>query len=473
MRLDGPVFLFLFFPAVFCLHFLIPEKYGKARNILLLAASLCFLCFGDPLALLLLLFAAFCCWGSGMLMRTRIKFRGLCCALGVTGCLVPMLVFRYADFFAEALNGIGGLSLTLPGMHLPLGIAFFTLQGISYLADVCRGRAEAEKNYFRLLLWLSFFPQLISGPIVRWREFDSVIDTRKCTAEGVVRGMRRMICGLAKKLLLADTLGLAVSAAFSAGDTLSLPLAWLGAFCFLLQIFCDLSGYSDMAVGLGQIFGITLPENFDHPYAAGSLGELWRRWQITVSAWFRDYIYIPLGGSRKGAFRALLCKWLVWICAGLWYIPGWCGLIGGVFSGLLMTIETLAGSGKKRRRKRRKIHWYQHLYTWIAAALIFVLLRADDLAGALTYYRAMFTGVNLSMASFSAAVQLLTPMMLAAILCAILLPSPAAEKIGQFFARKLPRFTQIAASLITLALLIACILSAAGAVHPAGFFYRF
>lgn len=472
MTLTGPAFLFLFLPAVFCLHLLIPEKYTLARNIVLLTASLLFLGFGDPLALLLMLFTALWSWGSAWLMRNQLKRRALFCAGGVLGCLLPLLIFRYADFFAASVNDIAGTAWKLPGLHLPLGIAFFTLQGISYVCDVYRCRAEAQKYFYKVLLWLSFFPQLISGPVVRWNEVGKAIDTRSVTAEGVTKGLRRMIVGLAKKLLLADTLAAAVNAAFSSGDTLALPLAWLGAFCFMLQIYFDLAGYCDMAVGLGLMFGFTLPESFDSPYAAGSVTEMWKRWQITVSAWFRDYVYIPMGGSRKGAFRTLLHKWVVWLCAGLWYSASWCGLLGGIFSGFVMTLESLHGSGKKRRKKR-KIHWYQHVYTWLFAMLCFVLLRAENLAAAIRYYRAMFLPIHLTRTELTVCTQQLTPAVIGAVVLSFLLALPFPKVIGEKLSARFPRFAEFTGSLLTLALLVLCMLSLGGAVHPQSFFWRF
>ncbi|MBQ3940772.1 MAG: MBOAT family protein [Oscillospiraceae bacterium] len=472
MTFSSPVFLFLFFPLTVCGYFLIPAKYLRGRNALLTVASLIFYAFGEPFAMLLMLLVVAWSWGSALLMGKYPKRKRLFQVLGVLGDLAVLILYKYADFLITSANSLFGTALPLMRLRLPIGISFFVFQAVSYVMDTARGEAEPQKSYLRLLLYISFFPQLIAGPIVRYQTVADALSDRKTTPELLAKGIRRMIFGLSKKLLIADTLGQIADAVYGMESPL-LPAAWLGAVCYAFQIFYDFSGYSDMAIGMGQVFGFQFPENFRYPYCAGTLTDFWRRWHISLTTWFRQYLYIPLGGNRRGRLRTVLNKWIVFLCTGLWHGASWNFVIWGIIHGFFMTLEQLCSGGKRKSGKPPRTKWYLHIYTLLVVVLAFVVFRADDLPAALRMYRAMFTPVSLSGASFSAALQQLSPLVLTALGAAVLFATPLPEKTVRCGERHAETVTGVLLGGISLALLVLCMMNAAATVYHPFIYFRF
>ena len=291
------------------------------------------------------------------------------------------------------LNALTGLSAPLLRLALPVGISFYTFQILSYTVDVYRGTVPAQRNFIDLAAYIAMFPQLIAGPIVRYSDIAVQLKTREHSVSEAAAGARRFILGLAKKILLANLLGELVSS-FRASADLSVLYYWLGAIAFTLQIYYDFSGYSDMAIGLGRIFGFRFPENFQYPYLSGSITEFWRRWHISLGSWFRDYLYIPLGGNRKGSARQLLNILLVWLATGLWHGAAWNFVLWGLLYAVLLTAEKLF-----LLRGLQKLHVLNHVYVLLFVTLGFVLFDASSVQDAAQSIRAMFGGGGLPLVS--------------------------------------------------------------------------
>ena len=334
----------LFYAAVLLLWWTLPARWSLARKLLLLAASTFFYAWWSWRFALLLLASAglnHAC-ARAVARRGDARARARFVRLAVVANLALLAFFKYASFLAQNLQA-PGLRVPDPGIALPIGVSFYVFQCVSYLADVYRRTIPAERSLPDFALYVSLFPQLVAGPIVRYASIRDAMHDRSLRADDAAEGLRRFGRGLAKKVLVADTLAKVADAAFPA-DLAGLPqaFAWAGAFCYALQIFYDFSGYSDMAIGLGRVFGFRFPENFDHPYCSTSVREFWRRWHMTLSGWFRDYLYIPLGGSRRGAARTYLNLVLVFALCGLWHGASWCFVLWGLWHGIGLVGERLA-----------------------------------------------------------------------------------------------------------------------------------
>ncbi len=342
MVFSNLIFLYLFLPLCLLLYFL--SRGIAAKNAVLIAFSLLFYAWGEPLYVFLMIGMAAANWAFGLWMgRGRRKLQLVLAVIVNLGCLA---VFKYAGFFVENLNAIFGASLAVPQIPLPIGISFYTFQALSYVIDVYRGQVGVQRSFWRFLLYVSLFPQLIAGPIVRYSDVEQQMDARACNYEDIFYGMTRFCIGLGKKVLLADCAGKVASqildGQLSAATTLGM---WLGVILFTFQIYFDFSGYSDMAIGLGRIFGFKYPENFRLPYIARSITEFWRRWHISLSTFFRDYVYIPLGGNRKHVYLNLL---IVWALTGLWHGASWNFVLWGMYFFVLLCIERLFKAQIKR-----------------------------------------------------------------------------------------------------------------------------
>ena len=313
-------------------------------------------------------------------------------ALDVFINLAIIFIYKYLAFTVKNLNLVLHAHWKVPEIALPIGISFFTFQAISYVIDVYRGRGEAQKNLLNVGLYISFFPQLIAGPIVRYSDIAPELRSRTHTLSDAAAGTRRFVLGLAKKILFANLLGELVSG-FRASQEQSVLYFWLGAAAFTLQIYYDFSGYSDMAIGLGLILGFHFPENFRYPYCAGSITEFWRRWHISLGSWFRDYLYIPLGGNRKGKGRQLLNILLVWLATGLWHGADWTFVLWGLLYAALLTAEKLF-----LLRGLKKLRVLNHIYVLLFVTLGFVLFDADSVRSAAASVCAMFGGGGLPLA---------------------------------------------------------------------------
>ena len=371
-------FLYLFLPLVLGLHWLLPRP---ARNLFLLIASLGFYALGEGgfvLVLVLYLMANHLI-GKAIARAAVPAVRRLLLVAGILGNLLPLLYFKYARFLISGVLGLGGEASWLQGIHLPIGISFFAFQGISYLVDIWRRDVEPEPSLIGFGLYKAFFPQLIAGPVVRYRDVAHEVTQRSLALSDAVEGCRRFAMGLAKKVLVADVVAPLADSAFAQASP-SPAVAWVGVVAYALQIYFDFSGYSDMAIGLARLFGFRFRENFDHPYAAGSIRDFWRRWHISLSTWFRDYLYIPLGGSRRGPARVVLNLLLVFALCGLWHGANWTFVVWGIFHGLLLGGEHLLGD-----RLARVPALARHCYVILAVLIGWVLFRADSLDHALRF----------------------------------------------------------------------------------------
>ena len=337
MVFSSTTFVFFFLPACLILYLLLPGN--KAKNIVLLLFSLVFYAWGEPVYVILMLLSILMNYFVGIFMERIPEWRKFILITGIVLNLAVLGFFKYYGMVIDLVNGITGLSLKAHGLPLPIGISFYTFQALSYVIDLYRRKFNVQKNLFRFALYITMFPQLIAGPIVRYEEVEKQLEQRTVSFENLGKGMGRFIFGLAKKVLLANLLGaLFEKSGFQLGTT-SVLTAWIGLLGFGFQIFFDFSGYSDMAIGLGKMFGFDFPENFDVPYASGSVTEFWRRWHMTLGTWFREYVYIPLGGNRVKAWRHALNILIVWGLTGLWHGAAVNFLLWGLYYGLLLLFE--------------------------------------------------------------------------------------------------------------------------------------
>lgn len=389
-------FLFVFLPVCLGLYLLAPQK---ARNFVLLAASVIFYAWGEGPYILVMAASIVVNWLLGLLLQSAsdVRKRKSLLLLAVALNLSGLCVFKYAGFFyANANTLLSGLDVSWrfegSALHLPVGISFFTFQAMTYVIDIYRRTAVAERNVLRTALYIALFPQLVAGPIVRFGEIAPQIAGSRRATDLIVPGIERFIVGLAKKVLLANTFASAADAAFASSmASLSSADAWVAAVAYSLQIYFDFSGYSDMAIGLGLMFGFRFPENFRYPYISRSLSEFWQRWHITLSTWFRDYLYIPLGGNRCGPVRMYFNLCAVFLLCGLWHGAAWTFVIWGALHGAFLVIER---AGLARALARLKGPWVSlaHVYTLLVVVVTWVFFRAESVQGALDFLKLMFLG---------------------------------------------------------------------------------
>ena len=418
MVFSSLTFLCIFLPAVFILYGLIPSISG--RNILLIIASLIFYAYGEPIYVLLMIGSAVFNYIFALLVgKSAGGRRKLFLILAVVVNLGVLCTFKYTGFIANTINGIFGLQgdamLADPQIVLPIGISFFTFQALSYVIDVYRGQVNAQKNFIYVQLYIAFFPQLIAGPIIKYKDIEQAIASRSRDMDMIAKGLRRFICGLAKKVLIANAMGQAADAIFNAASSDVNTLgAWIGALAYMFQIYYDFSGYSDMAIGLGQMFGFHFKENFQYPYGSSSIKEFWRRWHISLSTWFKEYLYIPLGGNRKGRPRTVINKLIVFFCTGLWHGANWTFVIWGLFHGFFLLIEEYIPFTKKIPK------WLGIIYAMLVVCVGFVVFRADSIGQGVTMIGKMFGGGAASDGSMSIAISQLTPWFIVMFVLAVL-----------------------------------------------------
>lgn len=381
MVFSSGIFLFLFLPIVLLIYYNPLIRSRSFRNIFLFLASIIFYAWGEPVYVLLMLSSITVNWLFGRCIMAG-KNSTVIAALAVVYNLAFLFVFKYLDFAITNCNNLLNLSIPLFGIELPIGISFYTFQAMSYVIDVKRKPELAQRSLLNVGLYIACFPQLIAGPIVRYETVAQQIRERTESWNDVTVGLRRFLWGLAKKVILANNLAKFADLAFD-GTELSTALAWLGAAAYMLQIYFDFSGYSDMAIGLGRMFGFRFDENFNFPYAASGITDFWRRWHISLSTWFRDYVYIPLGGNRVRPARHILNLFLVWLLTGIWHGANWTFILWGLIYFLLLMLE-------KYTPLKRVPKLFGHLYTLLAVCLCWVLFRAASLSSALEYLKAMF-----------------------------------------------------------------------------------
>lgn len=416
-------FLYTFLPCVLILYFLVP---GWLKNTVLLLSSLFFYAWGEPRFVVFMVIAIVQGYVFGLLaekFRDRPKQAKLCLWASAVVSLGLLGYCKYADFFISGFNTLTGLSLPLLHVALPIGISFYTFQILSYVIDVYRGDVTAQRNLIDLAAYVAMFPQLIAGPIVRYADIAPQLKHRTHTLADAAYGARRFILGLSKKVLLANVLYELISAYKSAANV-SVLFVWLYAAAYVLHLYFDFSGYSDMAIGLGRMFGFHFRENFNYPYTATTIKEFWRRWHISLSGWFRDYLYIPLGGNRKGNARTWLNRFLVFFATGLWHGASWTFVLWGLWHGLFSVLED-CGAIPVDKLKGKRIG---QLYTLLVVVLGFTLFRADTLAQAGAMYTAMFSGVGLHWLGTAAVWAKFTPAFALTLCLALLLCTPVARE---------------------------------------------
>lgn len=470
MVFSGLPFLFVFLPVCLLAYFLMPNI--KAKNVVLLIASLTFYAIGEPIWVFLMILSAFVNYGAGLIID---KKRGTVYAkmalIGAIAVGIGFLVaFKYLDFLIQTINSLLPFSrLPLTNIALPIGISFFTFQTMSYTIDVYKNRVGVQKNYFTFLLFVSLFPQLIAGPILRYSDVAAQLENRTTTTDGFCRGITRFIVGCAKKVLLANTIGEVATLIFTEkyiAEGVSVGGTWIGALCLALQIYFDFSGYSDMAIGLGYMFGFEYGENFNYPYISRSVTEFWRRWHISLGSFFRDYVYIPMGGNRKHQFVNLL---VVWSLTGLWHGASWNFVLWGLYYFVFLALEKFV-----LRRKLEKVPVLSNVITLLIVVVGWVLFFFEDMSQCLTALGNMFGFGGAPLWSSSLTTPVINNIAFIAIGIIACLP------IGKFVGEKVRQIKEtkptvwFAASMtFNVVLLFVCVAALVGAAYNPFLYFRF
>ena len=482
MVFSSLTFLCIFLPVILILDRILPGV--RTKNVLLLIASIVFYAYGEPVCVFIML-------GSCILNYLWALFIGKCLdkdkrvlakvivALSVIQNLAVLGVYKYADFAISQINLIPGVSIKPTGIVMPIGISFFTFQAMSYVIDVYRRDCKVQKNPFNVMLYVSFFPQLVAGPIVKYHDIELEISTRKETPEETAKGIRRFICGLTKKVFIANYVAVIADKLFGAAPSqIGALSAWVGAIAYMLQIYFDFSAYSDMAVGLGLMFGFHFKENFNYPYISTSIREFWRRWHISLSTWFKEYLYIPLGGNRKGKVRTVINKFIVFLATGIWHGANWTFIFWGIYHGVFQMIEefvrSLTGKGKKDPDAKPGLiaKGLGHIYAVLVVMVGFVFFRADTLTQGFFWVKQMFAGPFMSTPETTAAngtllLPLMTPLAIFVLAAGVILSAPVKEKLRKYSI--LDKISWV----VTPLLLILCIMNLAGGTYNPFIYFRF
>ena len=450
MLFSSVTFLFFFLPITLMLHQLLPWRW---KNHVLLAASVVFYASGEPVYILLLAFSAFVGWLHGLYMTRHPGHRG---ALVSAICwnLVFLLFFKYADFLTGSINSLLGTAIPALGLSLPIGISFYTFQNMSYVIDVYRGDSKAERNFASYATYLCLFPQLIAGPIVRYSDVARELQERTVDTAQFSRGVIRFLVGLGKKVLLANSIGVLAELTVPDGSVL---FSWLRAIAYTFQIYFDFAGYSDMAIGMGAMMGFQFPENFNYPYLSRSVAEFWRRWHMTLGGWFRDYVYIPLGGSRTSTMKWVRNVLIVWMLTGIWHGASWNFLLWGLYYGILLLVEKFF-LGKYLKGKV-----LPRIYVMLLTILGFVLFHSATASEALLEIGRMFGLGGLPVVNATALYYLRSYAVLL-VLCALGSTPLPKYLAGKIQARKAGVVLQPAMVLAVLLLVTACLVD--GSFNP-------
>lgn len=389
MIFSSLTFLFVFLPIILVIYFFSPKKI---RNLILFIGSLVFYAWGEPIYITIMLFSTVFDYVNGLLIeKYKIEKSNSKAKMILINSIVINLgilcFFKYSNFFIENINNIFNFNMNLLNIALPIGISFYTFQTMSYTIDVYTGTVNVQKNIIDFGTYVTFFPQLVAGPIVKYRDIEKQLKQRNESLQDFEYGSKRLILGLFKKVILANNIGVLWNQISTAPiNNLSILDAWLGAICFTFQIYFDFSGYSDMAIGLGKMFGFHFPENFDYPYEAKSITEFWRKWHISLSSWFKEYVYIPLGGSRNGTRKLIRNILIVWILTGFWHGANWNFILWGLYFGILLIIEKIFL--KKSLEKLPKI--ICHIYTMFFVIISWVIFAFEDILQVAQYLKVMF-----------------------------------------------------------------------------------
>lgn len=389
-------FIFYFLPLVLLVYLIVPKAF---RNIVLLVGSIVFYAFGEPIYVLLLIFSSVVDYIHGLIIDKNRGSKKAKYALisSILINIILLMFFKYADFIIANLNNWFDFGLKQLNLRLPIGISFYTFQTMSYTIDVYRGKARVQRNLFKLSTYVTLFPQLIAGPIVRYKDIEDQLENRTILYDNFAYGIKRFIIGLAKKILIANSLGeLNVLAAETTSP--SVLFYWMGAIAFSLQIYFDFSGYSDMAIGLGRMFNFKFLENFNYPYISKSITEFWRRWHISLGTWFREYVYYPLGGNRTGKTRWLVNILIVWFLTGFWHGASWNFILWGLYFGIILVIEKIV----LNRVLDKLPDIINHIYVVFIVIISFVIFNNEELLDIATSLRGMFGMLNIPFATAEA-----------------------------------------------------------------------
>lgn len=432
MVFSSTVFLFLFLPAVLIAYFICKNRVY--RNAVLLLASIGFYAWGEPVFVWVMLTAVAVNWiGVWFMDRADGKKRKCICGALIGADVLLLFIYKYLTFAVENIQAVLGGEKSDFSLALPIGISFFTFQMMSYVFDVYYGRCKAQKSYWKTALYVSLFPQLIAGPIVRYGTVAQELDDRRELPEEFAQGIIRFIFGLGKKVLLANYLGLLADQVFDGMQTMATLTAWLGAVFYTLQIYFDFSGYSDMAIGLGLVFGFHFPENFNYPYVSSSVTEFWRRWHMSLSAWFRDYVYIPMGGNRVSRPRWIWNLFVVWALTGIWHGANWTFVVWGLYYFILLLFEKCVAHSFLERHRA-----LGHASAMLAVVIGWVIFRCKDLVTAMQFIRTMFGIGSIGIANDVSAELLKSGFIF--LIVALLLSTPVVRKFGICMSRCLTGF---------------------------------
>ena len=388
MIFSSTVFLFIFLPILLLVYYCKLVKSNKVRNIILLIASLLFYAYGEPIYILVMIISIIINYIIGIFIdknKEKKKKKKIYLILGIIFNVLILVFFKYLNFIFDNLSLLFNKELFAYDIALPIGISFYTFSIMSYIIDVYRGEAKVQKNILNVALYVTLFPKLVQGPIVKYGDIEDELVNRKHESKDFTQGVIRFVIGLSKKVIISNYVAIIADNCFSS-EELSVSLAWLGAIAYTLQIYFDFSGYSDMAIGLGKMFGFHFTENFNYPYVAGSITEFWRRWHITLSTWFKNYVYIPLGGNRVKKPRLIFNLLVVWLLTGIWHGANWTFIIWGLLYFILLVIEKLTGLHKKEKFTKT----IGHVYTLFFVIIGWVFFRAENLQAAISYLGKMF-----------------------------------------------------------------------------------
>ncbi len=471
MLFSSMVFLFLFLPIVLMLYYASPRK---VRNLILFVFSLVFYAWGEPKYVFLMIASTIVAYITGLLADKTKKGRKpwvpkVSLIVAILWNMGLLLFFKYTNFFIENANSIFGLSIEKMGLVMPIGISFYSFQTLSYVIDVYRGDVKAQKNYLTLGTYVALFPQLIAGPIVRYKDVAEQMAKRKETISNFAQGVHRFTIGLGKKVILANSIGALFDAiSNSPQDQMSVTASWMGIIAYTFQIYFDFSGYSDMAIGLGKMFGFDFLENFNYPYISDSITEFWRRWHMSLSSWFRDYVYIPLGGNRKGKVRQCVNIMIVWFLTGFWHGANWNFMIWGVYFGIILLCEKLFLL--KALKKIPK--FISHIYALMLIVIGWGIFAFDDFGKLTQNFKNMFGLSGVDFANHQTLVWFTGYALTFVIL--IFTSTPLIKKIGERLKKAVPAvYSCVLQPLMVMAILLISTAYLAGNSFNPFLYFRF
>lgn len=446
MVFSSLTFLYYFLPIVLIVYYIVPNKF---KNIVLLISSLFFYFYGEPKFGILMVISIFSTYIHGILMDKYPRHKKKILISSITISALLLIIFKYTDFIISNINMVFNSQIDLLKLSLPIGISFYTFQMISYIIDVYRGEAKVQKSFLKLAVYVSLFPQLIAGPIVRYTTIEEELDSREHNFKNFSYGVRRFIIGLSKKILIANVLADAIST-FNATSEKTVLFYWIYGIATTLQIYFDFSGYSDMAIGLGKMFGFNFPENFNYPYISTSVTEFWRRWHITLSTWFKDYVYIPLGGNRVSKLKWLRNILIVWFLTGLWHGAAWNFIIWGMIYGLLLVIEKI-GLLKVLNKFPK---WLSRVYVMLVTIIGFIIFSGNNVGEIITNVKGLFGIETETLANKESIYYLLN--YLPVIIIGIIGATPIIKKIVEKLHVKIPKIINVFEPVLLSLLLILC-----------------